>query len=104
MQWSPRAPQDGNYIVKDVTTTIPKEDEFFQEEKFDPGYSYNDTLDETVAQRSWFWSIIIHRDFLLSAFTDSYATVRHGTLVVCFFYGKTWVTLVVQPRNQSSLF
>jgi hypothetical protein len=104
MQLLPNSSQDGNNNVKDATPTVVKQDEFFQEEKFDPAYSYTESLDEAPAQISWFGAMKIHRDFLFSAFTDSYATVRNGMLVVCFLYEKTWVTLLVRPRVQSSLF
>jgi hypothetical protein len=89
MQLFPNTSQDGNENTKDATTSVMRQDEIFQEEKFDPRYSNNDSLDEAPAQRSWSGAITIYRDFVLSAFTDSYSTVRHGMPVVCFLYGKT---------------
>jgi hypothetical protein len=89
MQLFPNASQDENMNMKDARTTVMKEDEIFQEEKFEPRYSsYNDSVpvDEAPAQRSWFRAAAIYRDFVLSAFTDSYSTVRHGMLVVCVLY------------------
>jgi hypothetical protein len=66
-----------------------KRDEVFQEEEnFDPRYSYNKSFDEAPAQRSWSRAITIYRDFMLSAFTDGYSTVRHGLLVVASSTGK----------------
>jgi hypothetical protein len=94
MQLLQNASRDGNTNTKD-TTTVVKQDEIFEEEKFDHRYSYNDSLDEAPAQRSWLRAIAIYRDFVFSAFTDSYSTVSHGMLIVCFLYGKTWITLLV---------
>jgi hypothetical protein len=87
----------------DARTTFMKQDEIFQEEKFDPRYSYNDVYDsgdEAPAQRSWFRAVAIYRDFVLSAFTDGYSTVRHGMLVVCFLYGKTWLGHFISPTER----
>ena len=88
MQLFPNASQDGNKNTKDATTSITKQDEFFQEEKFDPRYSHNNSLDEAPAHRSWSRAITIYRDFMLSAFTDGYSTVRHELLVVASSTGK----------------
>jgi hypothetical protein len=97
MQLFPNVLQDGNENAEDAATIYSvKQDECFQEEKFDLGCSYSDSLDEAPAQRSWLRAITIYRDFMFSAFTDSYSTVRNGVPVVSFLYGKTWVTLSVQ--------
>jgi hypothetical protein len=100
MQLFQNASQDGNEHTKDAAMSVMKQDEIFQEEKSDPRYSYNDSLDEAPAQRSWSRAIIIYRDFVLSAFTDGYSTVSHGMLVVCFLDGKTCFTQLVRPRVQ----
>jgi hypothetical protein len=88
MQLSLNASQDGNKNTKDATTSVMKQDEIFQEEMFYPRYSHNDSLDEAPAQRSWSNAITIYRDFVLSAFTDSYSTVRHGLHIVTSSTGK----------------
>jgi hypothetical protein len=97
MQLFPNASQDGNDNAEDMATIYSvKQDELFQEEKLDLGCSCSDSLEEAPAQRSWLRAITIYRDFMFSAFTDSYSTVRNGMLVVCFLYGKTCVTPSVQ--------
>jgi hypothetical protein len=88
MQLFPSALQDGNKNTKDATTSVMKQDEIFHEGNFDPRYSYNDSLDEAPAQRSWSRAITIYRDFVLSAFTDSYSTVRHELLIGASSTGK----------------
>lgn len=95
MQLFPNASQDGNKNMKDVTVN---QDEIFQEEKFDPRYSYNESLDESPDARSWSKAITIYTDFVLAAFTDSYSTVRH---VVCFLYRKTWITQLFRQNSIS---
>jgi hypothetical protein len=102
MSLFPNASQDeSNKNAEDARTMIMKEDEIFQEEKFDPRYySSNDSVKEAPPQRSWFKAVAIYRDFVLSAFTDGYSTVRHGMLVVCFFCGKTWATLSARLRSE----
>jgi hypothetical protein len=73
--------------------TITKQDEFFEEEKFDSGYPRIDSLGEVPPNTSWERVITAYRDFFFSAFADRYTTVRFSMLVVCFLYGKTWASI-----------